>query len=207
MRIEIPSFADGARIPGEFAFAIPDVTSHVALSSNRNPHVRWADLPDGTRSLALICHDPDVPTVPDDVNVEGRTVPADLPRTDFTHWVLVDIDPELGEIPAGADSDAVTPQGKPGGATGYGVRGRNDYTGWFSGDTVMGGVYHGYDGPGPPWNDERLHHYVFTLYALDCDSLPLGGDFGRGEVLTAMEGHVLAEASWTGTYTLNPDLA
>ena len=28
------------------------------------------------------------------MNVEGRTVPADLPRTDFTHWVLVDIDPE-----------------------------------------------------------------------------------------------------------------
>ena len=207
MRIEIPSFADGARIPGEFAFAIPDADAHVALSSNRNPRVRWSGLPDGTRSLALICHDPDVPTVPDDVNMEGRTVPADLPRTDFTHWVLVDIDPELGEIPAGADSDAVTPQGKPGGATGYGVRGRNDYTGWFSGDTVMGGVYHGYDGPGPPWNDERLHHYVFTLYALDCDSLPLGGDFGRPEVLAAMEGCLLAEASWTGTYTLNPDLA
>jgi len=207
MRIEISSFADGAPIPGEFAFAIPDADAHVALSSNRNPHVSWPDLPDGTRSLALGCNDPDVPTVPDDVNMEGRTVPADLPRTDFTHWVLVDIDPVLGEIPEGADSDAVTPQGKPGGATGYGIRGRNDYSGWFSGDTVMGGVYHGYDGPGPPWNDERMHHYGFTLYALDCDSLPLGGDFGRPEVLVAMEGRVLAEASWTGTYTLNPDLA
>ena len=102
MRIEIPSFANGAPIPGEYAFAIPDANAHVALSSNRNPQVSWTDLPDGTRSLALICHDPDVPTVPDDVNVEGRTVPADLPRTDFTHWVLVDIDPGLGEIPSGA---------------------------------------------------------------------------------------------------------
>lgn len=51
------------------------------------------------------------------------------------------------------------------------------------------------------------HHYVFTLYALDVDTLPLGGDFGRDEVLAAMEGHVLDEARWTGTYTLNPDLA
>ena len=31
----------------------------------------------------------------------------------------------------------------------------------------MRGDYHGYDGPCPPWNDGILHHYVFTLYALD----------------------------------------
>lgn len=207
MRMEIPSFADGAPIPAEFAFCVIDPAEHAVPSSNRNPHVRWSDLPPGTRSLALLCHDPDVPSRPDDVNQEGRTVPADLPRVDFTHWVLVDIDPGLGEIPDGADSDAVTPQGKPGGATGYGVRGRNDYTSWFAGDTVMGGAYHGYDGPCPPWNDERLHHYVFTLYALDCDTLPLGGDFSRPEVLQAVEGRILDQATWTGTYTLNPDLA
>lgn len=207
MRLEIPSFADGARIPAEFAFCVIDAREHVATSSNLNPEIRWSELPSGTRSLALLCHDPDVPSRGDDVNREGRTVPADLPRVDFTHWVLVDVDPSLGEIPEGADSDAVTPRGKPGGATGYGVRGRNDYTGWFAGDTVMGGVYHGYDGPCPPWNDERIHHYVFTLYALDCDTLPLGGDFGRPEVLSVMEGRVLAQANWTGTYTLNPDLA
>jgi Raf kinase inhibitor-like YbhB/YbcL family protein len=207
MRLEIPSFDDGGPIPAEFAFCAADPAKHAVFSSNRNPEVRWSDLPDGTRSLALLCHDPDVPARPDDVNQEGRAVPVDLPRVDFTHWVLVDIDPSLGGIPAGADSDAVTPQGKPGGATGYGIRGRNDYTGWFAGDTVMGGVYHGYDGPCPPWNDERLHHYVFTLYALGCPALTLGGDFGRPEVLAAIEGNVLDQATWTGTYTLNPDLA
>jgi len=207
MRLHIPSFADGTPIPAEFAFGVLDPVAHVALSSNRNPQIEWSDLPDGTRSLALLCHDPDVPSSPDDVNQEDTTVPADLERVDFTHWVLVDIDPTLGEIRAGADSDAVTPQGKPGGATGYGVRGRNDYTNWFAGDTVMGGAYHGYDGPCPPWNDERLHHYVFTLYALDCESLPLGGNFTRSDVLVAMEGHLLAKAEWTGTYSLNPALA
>ncbi|RKZ17812.1 phospholipid-binding protein [bacterium] len=207
MKLHIPSFGDGDAIPHAHAFGIIDEKQHVALGQNLNPHVVWSDLPPGTESLALVCHDPDVPSVGDDVNQEGRSVRANLPRVDFTHWVLVDIDPDLGEIKAGADSDSVTPRGKPGGQTAHGRRGRNDYTGWFAGDTVMGGSYNGYDGPGPPWNDERLHHYIFTLFALDCAALPVKGDFGRDETLAAMQGHILAEDAWTGTYTLNPALA
>ncbi len=30
------------------------------------------------------------------------------------------------------------------------------------------------------------------------------GSFGGSEALAAMETHVLAQASWVGTYTLNP---
>jgi phosphatidylethanolamine-binding protein (PEBP) family uncharacterized protein len=41
----------------------------------------------------------------------------------------------------------------------------------------MAGEYYGYDGPCPPWNDERVHTYVFTLYALDIPRLPLEGRF------------------------------
>ena len=70
----------------------------------------------------------------------------------------------------------------------------------------MAGTYGGYDGPCPPWNDELVHHYTFTVHALDVASLGLSGDFGLAEVRTAMEGHVLASASVTGTYTLNPAL-
>jgi phosphatidylethanolamine-binding protein (PEBP) family uncharacterized protein len=44
----------------------------------------------------VICHDPDVPSKGDDVNQEGRGVPASLPRVDFFHWVLVDL-PVLGQ--------------------------------------------------------------------------------------------------------------
>src|SRR5690606_5911137 len=134
------------------------------------------------------------------------TVPADLPRVDFFHWVLVDIPASLREIPERADSDGVTPRGKAIGASPFGVRGRNDYTAWFSGDAEMGGTYGGYDGPCPPWNDERLHHSHFTLYALDVGSLGLGGDFGGEEARKAMDGHILAEASWVGTYTPKPAL-
>ncbi|MNR62847.1 putative kinase inhibitor protein [compost metagenome] len=52
-----------------------------------------------------------------------------------------------------------------------------------------------------------LHHYVFTLYALDVDRLPLDGTFTGAQVREAIQGHVLAQASLTGTYTLNPNLA
>jgi Raf kinase inhibitor-like YbhB/YbcL family protein len=176
------------------------------MAANRNPEVRWSGAPDGTRSFALLCVDPDAPTKPDDVNQEGRTVPASLPRADFSHWVLVDIPANVAGIPAGADSDGVTPRGKPVGPTAYGVRGTNDYTSWFSGDADMDGTYGGYDGPCPPWNDEIPHHYTFTVYALDVETLGLDGEFGRSEALAAIEGHVLASASHTGTYTLNPDL-
>src|SRR5256885_14224573 len=36
MQLISQSFQDGQAIPGEFAFAVPDAASHVALSSNRN---------------------------------------------------------------------------------------------------------------------------------------------------------------------------
>jgi len=204
--IEVPGFGEGDPIPGIFAFCIPAATGHVALAPNRNPLVRWAGAPDGTRSYAVLCVDSDAPTVPDTVNKEGMTVPAILHRAEFSHWVLVDVPVNISEIPEGADSDGVTEHGKHIGPTPFGLRGRNDYTGWFAGDPDMEGTYGGYDGPCPPWNDELVHHYTFTVYALDVESLGLSGDFGLLDARKAMDGHVLASASQVGTYTLNPEL-
>ncbi len=206
MKLTSRSFPDGGPIPGRYAFGIPAEQGHVAFGPNVSPHLAWSEVPAGTRSFALICHDPDVPSVGDDVNKEGRVVPASLPRVDFFHQVLVDIPADLRELPEGADGEGVVPRGKPPGPTRYGVRGINDYTAWFAGDPEMAGDYAGYDGPCPPWNDERLHHYVFTLYALDVPTLGLSGRFGGREAREAMAGHVLAEARWTGTYTLNPSV-
>ena len=76
MRLVSSSFQDGAVIPGQYAFCIPNDRGHVCLGSNHNPHLRWDDVPAGTQSFALICHDPDVPSKPDDVNQEGKSVPA-----------------------------------------------------------------------------------------------------------------------------------
>ena len=201
------AFADHGIIPGEFAFAVIDPPTHVRLSSNRNPDFAWSNVPAGARSLALLCHDPDVPSRGDDVNKEGRVVPASLPRVDFFHWVLIDLKPDTHGIARGAHSDGVTPRGKPGpNAPREGRHGINDYTGWFAGDKDMGGAYHGYDGPCPPWNDELPHRYIFTLYALDVPKLAVSGTFNGGDARRAMEGHVLAHASVTGRYTLNPSV-
>jgi Raf kinase inhibitor-like YbhB/YbcL family protein len=203
MRLTSPNFDDGKPIPAPNAFAVPDPSEHISYSDNRNPALEWDDVPDGTRSFALLCIDRDVPSVGDDVNQEGRTVPADLPRTDFVHWVLVDIPADTRSIAEGSYSDGgVVPGGKLGLSNGP-REGINDYTSWFQGDPDMEGVYKGYDGPCPPWNDSILHHYEFTLYALDQDSMPVSGDFTADDVKAAIDGHVLAEASLTGTYSLN----
>lgn len=201
------SFADGAPIPGEFAFCIPADEGHVCLGANRNPELAWSDVPDGVRSFALICHDPDVPSRGDDVNQEGRSVPASLPRVEFFHWVQANLPADLRRIEAGQFSAEVSPGGKSGPASALGsLAGINDYTAWFANDEAMRGDYHGYDGPCPPWNDEIVHRYVFTVYALDVAQLDLPARFGGAELRAAMEGHVLAQVSITGTYTLNPAL-
>ncbi len=207
MKLSSTSFSEGQRIPGDYSFCIPDPAHHVCLGRNLNPQLSWSDVPTGTRSFVLICHDPDVPSKGDDVNQEGRTVPATLPRVDFFHWVLVDLPASVTAIQAGEFSDTVTARGKSGPLAAHGSRqGVNNYTDWFAGDNDMRGDYYGYDGPCPPWNDEIMHHYVFTVYALDIDKLPLEGRFGGPEVRAALQGHILAQASLTGTYTLNPAL-
>lgn len=206
MQLISQSFQDGQRIPGEFAFAVPDAASHVALSSNRNPHLAWSDVPDGTRSFVLVCHDPDVPSKGDDVNQEGREVPFSLPRVDFFHWLLLDIPAHVRSIAAGAHSDGVTPRGKTAAAAPEGWRhGLNDYTGWFAADEQMKGDYFGYDGPCPPWNDTRIHHYVFTIYAVATPTLEVSGALTGANVRAALaSAEVLGQARLTGVYSLNP---
>lgn len=205
MWIGSDDFGDGEAIPGRNAFCVYDADSHVAFSANMSPHLAWGDAPEGTQSFALLMIDKDVPTVGDDVNQEGRLVSSDLPRTDFTHWSMADIDKSTSEFRAGQFCDGVTPRGKPGLRTGP-VEGLNDYTGWFAGDAEMEGRYRGYDGPCPPWNDTVVHRYVFTLFALDAASLELSPDFSADDLRRAASGHVLADATITGTYTLNPEL-
>jgi Raf kinase inhibitor-like YbhB/YbcL family protein len=207
MQLMSSSFGHGQRIPDEFAFGVADPAQHLRLGPNRNPHLRWTGVPSSARSLVLICVDTDVPTRADDVNQEGRFVPASLPRADFYHWVMVDIPVSVSEIAAGACSDGIVARGKQSPPGPAGARqGLNDYTKWFAGDEAMNGPYLGYDGPCPPWNDELLHHYHFELYATDLARCPCEGAFTGQEVKAAIAGHVLAEARLTGTYSLNPEV-
>lgn len=202
MRIRSDSFADAQPIPAEFAMGQPD-----GFASNRNPHLAWEEAPAGTRSFAILCVDPDVPTVPETVGRDDLQIPVEQPRGNFVHWLIADIPAGVSGIAAGSASDGVTPRGKqdPPGPAGS-VQGLNDYTGWFAGDAELGGDYLGYDGPYPPFNDLRVHRYFFRLLALDVETLGLPPRFTSADLLRAAEGHVLAEASLHGTYTLNPAL-
>ncbi|MEF7615449.1 YbhB/YbcL family Raf kinase inhibitor-like protein [Aquincola sp. MAHUQ-54] len=204
MKLWSNSWANGDRIPARYAAGRLDAAGGVGFSDNVNPHLAWSDLPTGTRSLVLICHDFDVPSRGDDVNQADREVPADLPRVDFFHWLLVDLPPSLTQIAEGEFSNGFTPRGKPGPATLHGARhGLNDYTGWFAANPDMAGQYFGYDGPFPPFNDSLVHHYVFTLYALSVERLGVEGAFTGAQVRQALTPHVLGEVMHSGTYTLN----
>jgi Raf kinase inhibitor-like YbhB/YbcL family protein len=140
-----------------------------------------------------------------DVNREDRDIPESFPRAICFHWVLIDLPAATREIAAGGHSDQITPNGKSGPEAPQGTRhGINDYTSWFANDADMTGTYYGYDGPCPPWNDPLIHHYVFTLYALDVPHAHVHGDLTGPNVRLAIADHILARASLTGTYTLNP---
>ncbi len=205
MQLQSRDISEGASIDPRFAFARPDPESHMALSDNLSPHLAWSGAPEGTRSFAIVCMDPDVPSEADDVNQEGKTLPADMPRVDFCHWAMIDIPTDVTELATGECCEGVTPKGKQSPPGPAGARqGLNDYTNFLAGDPDMAGHYFGYDGPCPPWNDERLHHYAFTVYALNTERLDLPESFTGHDVVEAIEGHVLDQASITGSYTLNP---
>ncbi len=206
MKLVSNSWVSGDPIPARYAAGRLAEGGGVTFSDNLSPHLAWSDLPAGTQSLALVCHDFDVPTVADDVNQPDREVPADLPRTEFFHWVMVDLPPAPAELAEGQFSQGFTARGKPGSAADAAPRqGLNDYTGWFAGHPEMAGQYHGYDGPFPPFNDSLVHCYVITLYALAVPRLPVEGSFTGRQVWEALAqpGVVLGEATFSGTYTLN----
>jgi Raf kinase inhibitor-like YbhB/YbcL family protein len=206
MKLWSESWPNGERIPARFAAGRIDAERGVAFADNLSPHLAWSEVRPGTRSFALICHDFDVPSRADDVNQADREVPVDLPRVDFFHWVMVDLPPTLAEITEGQFSRGFTARGKAGPEVAAlpGARhGVNDYTGWFAGDAERAGDYFGYDGPFPPFNDSLVHHYVFTLYALAIARVPIEGRFTGAQVRSAIYPHILAEATHSGTYTLN----
>ena len=167
--------------------------------ADRSPELRWAGEPAGTRSFAVSVVDPDVPADRTRMAVEGLSLGEDEPRTDFAHWLVADIPSDVHGIAEGAGGDGFVAHGRTPGTPPFGgIEGQNGYRGLFDGNTDLEGVYGGWDGPFPPWNDE--------IDALDVETLGLEPGFTLDDFRAAIEGHVLEEASIVPTYTLNPAL-
>jgi Raf kinase inhibitor-like YbhB/YbcL family protein len=186
------------------AFCVSAATGHATTGPDISPAIHWAKGPYGTRSFALILQDVDVPVDFSPANQEGKVIPAEAPRRTISHWVLVDIPAKLTSLKAGIEGDKLTPKGKPQLVTAHGRRGLNDYGPFMAGNPDMAGDYAGYDGPCPPWNDERLHHYTLTVYALSVGKLPVAGKFDGPAMLQAIQPYILAKGSTQATYALNP---
>lgn len=101
----------------------------------------------------------------------------DAPVGTWDHWVLFDIPADVRSLPEGVPPDAEPPQG-----------GRHGQNSWRR---------LGYGGPCPPGG---THRYFFRLYALDT-TLDLPSGATKGDVLQAMEGHILGQAELMGTYS------
>jgi Raf kinase inhibitor-like YbhB/YbcL family protein len=144
------SFTDGATVP-RMMVAVQ------CGGQNVSPPLRWSNVPAGTRSFALIVHDPDAP------HPGG-----------FYHWVIYDLPSTLQSLPISARIAAQR-------------AGRND----------TGSV--GYFGPCPP--PGKVHHYHFTLYALDVAHIGTGRPLTATELQARMEGHILAQTTLIGLWS------
>ncbi len=101
------------------------------------------------------------------------------PKMTWVHWVLYNLPPSSSGLAEGVKADALPPGAEAG---------LND---WKRAS---------YGGPCPPVG---RHRYVHKLYALDTELAGLSQP-NKAAVEAAMRGHVLAQATLTGTYEKGP---
>lgn len=211
-----PAFKNNHCLPQRFTYCRAAKKGQIEQASDVSPPLIWKDPPSGTRSFALIVTDPDAVNLPY-FDLPHHEIKEDAPRVTVYHWVLVNISSKRRDIPEGAGSEGFVEGGKPIGKTPYGLTGMNVYTDVFKSflstreefpteqKEKMEGIYGDYDGGCPPWNDQRIHRYTYTLYALDVEELdlPKSGKFTGPDAMKAMQGHILGEAKLVGLYSTN----
>jgi len=178
--------------PGDDAQAAPDEAADAA------PAEPGANMSISTTAFA------DGQPIPEKYTVEGEDVSPALSWSDlppgtkqlalivddpdaptpepWVHWVIYGIPAERKGLP-----EAVPQTERPDKVPGA-VQGKNS---WKTENV-------GYRGPAPPPADDA-HRYFFKLYALDM-ALALKPGLTKDELLSAMKGHVLAEAQIMGTF-------
>ncbi|WP_395650723.1 YbhB/YbcL family Raf kinase inhibitor-like protein [Brevundimonas sp.] len=135
---------------------LPD--AQVQALGNTSPHLAWSGAPEGTKSYAITCYDPDAPT-----------------GSGFWHWTVANITADVSEIPTGGPV--------PSGA----VEGRTDY-----GPAGFGGA------APPPGHGP--HRYIFTVFAVDVETLDVTPENSGAVFGFNLFFHTLAKATITATY-------
>ena len=138
---------------------LPD--AQVQARGNTSPHLKWSGAPEGTKSYAVTCFDPDAPT-----------------GSGFWHWTVANIPAGVTELRTGASSGSL-----PAGA----VEGRTDFGA------------PGFGGAAPP-PGHGPHRYIFTVFAVDVDQLPVTAENSGAVFGFNLHFHTLAKASITATY-------
>ncbi len=92
LRVESTAFEEGGTIPRKYT----------CDGENISPPLSWSTPPEGTKSLVLICDDPDAP------------------MGTWVHWVLFGLSPEISELPEGVPSQETVLGGAKQGTTSFG---------------------------------------------------------------------------------------
>ena len=128
---------------------------------NVSPQLSWSGAPEGTKSFAVTCYDPDAPT-----------------GSGFWHWVVANIPADVTSLAAGAS-------------------GKDMPTGALETRTDTGQP--GYAGPCPPEGDHP-HRYIFTVFAVKEESLPVEADTPAAVVGFQLHFNTLAKATLMGLF-------
>ena len=95
MQLTSTAFKEGDPIPEQYT----------GDGKDRSPALKWTGAPNGTKSFALICEDPDAP------------------KKTWTHWVLFNVPADSHELPEGVPADKTVLGGAKQGVNDFGKLG------------------------------------------------------------------------------------
>ncbi|MFA4836897.1 MAG: YbhB/YbcL family Raf kinase inhibitor-like protein [Dehalococcoidia bacterium] len=170
MEFTSPAFANGKPIPSKYTCDGEDIS----------PPLAWGASPQGTKSFALICDDPDAP------------------RGTWVHWVIYNLPPETRALDENAAANL--PQGTQHGKTSWG---RSDYGGpcppsgthryffkLYALDTMLNikaGANH-------------LSQYQQRQLLLLDIMFNIEAGANKDQLVQAMQGHIIGQAETMGVY-------